>query len=36
MMRASPKRGSLWLILVVVGIVMAMVIVRSAWPLIFS
>ena len=32
----SPKRGSLWLILVVVGIVMGVVIVRSAWPLIFG
>ena len=32
----SPKRGSLWLILVVVGIVLAVVIARSAWLLIFS
>ena len=32
----SPKRGSLWLIMVVAGIVIALVIARSAWALIFG
>lgn len=31
----SPKQGSLWLILVVVGTVLALVIARLAWDLIY-
>lgn len=32
----SPKRRSLWLILVVVGLVLALVITRSGWAYVFS
>ena len=33
---ASPKRGSLWLILVVVGLVLALAITAPAWASIFG
>lgn len=34
--QTSPKRASLWLFLAVAGIVLALLIARSAWPLIFT